>query len=801
MSRQPSGPYQSFGGLLRHYRESVGLSQEILAERAGLSPRGLVYLERGKHRPYPGTLIRLADALSLTPQDREVLTQALGRGGTSESPATRNVVQPPGDSQVLGQAATLSPGSLHNLPVSLSRFIGREHAQARVLELLATDRLVTLVGAGGVGKTRLALAVAESTLGRYADGVWLVELAALSDPGLVPEGVALALGVREQPGYSVLETLRNHCSGKCMLLVLDNCEHLVPACMALTSALLRAAPALSVLATSRQALGVAGERRYRVPSLSVPDPAHLPSHELAGSYEAVRLFIARAQERRDTFALTSRNARAVAEICARLDGLPLAIELAAARVSAMSVEMIAAHLHDCFRLLTTGSHDLPTRQRTLRATLDWSWGLLEARERSLLGRFSVFAGGWTLEAATAVCANDGLDYWAVLDGLDGLVNRSLAHMDENADGVVRYRLLETVRQHAGEQLIAAGKEATTRDNHLSYFLALAEQAVRAFRGPDLGTWLDRLELEHDNLRAALGWARARASGEEALQLAAALAPFWEFRGHIAEGRRWLDELLGAFQGSPRIRARALNAAGFLVMRAGDHRRALALYRESVALQRELDDMRGIAVALGNVASALVELCEFEEAGPVYAETLDLYRALGDQSGVATTFNNQAEAARGLGQYERAEALAQQSLALRREQGDLRGVAETTNNLALMASEQGRYERAAALFREGLLLSRDVGDMGRVLEAVDGLAWVAAAIGQPNWAARLGSAAEAERRRLGMPRPDSHRAYQDRAILVMREALGEEMLTAAWATGQHTSFGEAVALALKSDLAS
>ena len=798
-SRQSTGPYHAFGDLLRRYREAAGLSQEVLAERAGLSSRGLLYLERGKHRPYPSTLVRLAEALALAPEERESLAQAIRHTGIPATPGTHAAAQPPVESHTQGRAATTpSAAHLHNLPASLSSFIGREHAQARVLELLASNRLVTLVGTGGVGKTRLALAAAERALGGYADGVWLVELAALADPALVPSTVATVLGVREQPDRSALETLRDHCRGKGMLLVLDNCEHLLAACTTMAGALLRAAPALRILATSREALGVAGERSYRVPSLSVPDPAHLPAPDLAGSYEAVRLFVARAQERRDTFALTGRNARAVAEICARLDGLPLAIELAAARVSAMSVEMIAAHLHDRFRLLTTGSPDLPTRQQTLRATLDWSWDLLEARDRTLVSRFSVFAGGWTLEGAAAVCASPGMDYWAIVDGLDRLVNRSLAHMDENAEGAVRYRLLETVRQHAGEQLAEAGEEAMTRDNHLSYFLALAEQAVQAFRGPELGAWLDRLDLEHDNLRAALGWARGRATGEAALQLAAALAPFWEFRGHIAEGRHWLEEMLTALQGSPRTRARALNAAGILAMRAGDHRRALALYHESLALQRDLGDKRGIAIALGNVASAHVELCAYEDAGPRYAEALELYRALEDPSGVATMFNNQAEAARGLGQYERAEALAQESLTLRREQGDLRGVAETTNNLALLASAQSRYERAATLFKEGLRLSRDVGDLGKVLEAAEGMAWTAAALGRSHWAAQLGAAAETERRRLGMPRPDSHQASRDGAIHAMRAALGEETFTAAWAAGKDTSFNEAVARALDSE---
>ncbi|HZS86553.1 MAG TPA: tetratricopeptide repeat protein [Chloroflexota bacterium] len=807
MHQPPPGAQRTVGELIRRYRELAGLSQEALAERATMSPRGLLYLERGLRRPYPATLRRLADALGLTDQEREALMLAARQGAAAEPPTVRTEIDAPEPraaysttgtppDRPAAETAEAPPGGpRHNLPVSLSSFIGREQAQARVHDLLASHRLVTLVGAGGVGKTRLALAVAEGVVDAYPDGVWLVELAPLADPALLPGTVARTLGLREEPGRPPLEMLRDYCRGRSLVLLLDNCEHLLPACTALAGALLRAAPELRILATSREALGVAGERRYRVPPLSVPDPEHLPSPELAGSYEAVRLFVARAQERRDSFALTDGNARAVAEICARLDGLPLAIELAAARVSSMSVEMIAAHLHDRFRLLTTGSEDLPTRQRTLRAALDWSWDLLGARERTLLGRFSVFAGGWTLEAATGICGDRELDYWAVVDGLDTLVNRSLAHMDESPAGTVRYRLLESVRQHAAEQLAAAREEATTRDSHLSYFLSLAEQAVQAFRGAEMGPWLVRLEQEHDNLRAALSWAREREKGEEALQLAAALAPFWEFRGHIAEGRRRLEELLAAFQGSPGARARALNAAGFLTVRAGDCRAALALYEESLALRRALGDRLGMAVALNNLANAHIDLGEYAQAESAYGETLELFRAVGDQWGVATAVNNLSVAARELGQHERAEALAKESLALRRAQDDPRGVAEATNNLAVVALVQGRHEQAAALFKEGLLLSKDVGDVLRILEALEGLSWAAAPLGQPQRAARLGAAAGAERERLGLSLGTPDRTYRDRAILATRTALGEEAFAAAWAEGRDVTLSEAIALAL------
>ena len=749
MQNQPTGAHQALGNLLRRYREIAGLSQESLAERAGISPRGLLYLERGMRRPYPATLRRLADALSLTAQERDALTKAIRHTDAAAPSAADDTAVPHADHQVAGPAAAPSIGPSHNLPASLSSFIGREHTQARVHTLLVSHRLVTLVGAGGVGKTRLALAVAEGILDGYPDGVWLVELAPLADPMLVPGAAAQALRLHEEPGRPVLEALCGHCNGKRMLLVLDNCEHLLPACTALAGALLRAAPELRILATSREALGIAGERHYRVPSLSVPDPQHLPSPELAGSYEAVRLFVARAQERRDTFALSSTNARAVAEICARLDGIPLAIELAAARVSALGVEELASRLDDRFRLLTGGARDALPRQRTLRATLDWSYDLLTAQEQLVLDRLSVCAAGCTLAAAEVVCAGEGVEGVEVLDLLGALVGKSLVQAEERDGGEVRHGLLETVRQYGQQRLAASGRAGAVRDRHLAHFLALAEEAEPALKGADQATWLDRLEAEHDNLRAALGWAREAGATEVGLRLAGALWRFWLMRGHFHEGRTWLEGALAGAEGAaPNVRAEALQGAGVLAAEQGDYGRAAASFTGSLALRREMGDRRGSARTLSNLGIVAYEQGEYGRAAALHEEALALCRELGDKRGLALALGNLGLVVLEQGEYERAVALQEESLALDRELGDTHSIGVALCNLGWAVLEQGEYGRAAALFTESLALCRELGNTYGSATALSNLGLVALEQGEYGRATALHEEALTLCRKLG-----------------------------------------------------
>jgi predicted ATPase/DNA-binding XRE family transcriptional regulator len=560
----------SFGAVLRRYRLAAGLTQEALARRAGLGATTIAALERNRHAaPREETLELLANALALTPPDRAHFVAAAHAPTVGTGPA------------VAHPAATLTPDPAQPplLPPPTA-LIGRDAELAHLTQILQqpATRLLTLTGAGGVGKTSLALALAAGLAPHYADGVWLVELATLADPALVPAAVGAALGLRDDPGQSALATLTARLQGRRALLVLDNCEHLLDACAALLADLLRACADLRALATSRERLALAGERLYRVPSLASPDVQSLPPVERLAHYPAVQLFLARAQAQQPDFALTAHTAPAVASICARLDGIPLAIELAAACVAILPVEIIAQRLDDRFRLLSRGPRDALPRHQTLRALLDWSYGLLAAAAQALLAHLSVFAGGWTLETAeeveTAVHAGLSLggEIPAVLDLLERLIDASLVQaIDPSSPGESRrYRLLETVRQYAAGRLAERGEAQVVQRAHANHYLALAEDATSHLRGPEQRAWLARLDAEQDNLRAALTWTRDQDEIEPALRLAGALWSYWWTRGALAEGRGWLEPLLArAAMVSPAVRARALGGAGNLAWAQGD----------------------------------------------------------------------------------------------------------------------------------------------------------------------------------------------------------------------------------------
>src|SRR5579871_184846 len=534
----------------------------------------------------------------------------------------------------------------NNLPRQLSSFIGREKQIEEVKQLLLASPLVTLTGTGGSGKTRLALQVAAESLVEYSDGVWLVELAAVADPSLVVQTAAASLGLREAPGPPLLQTLLDYLNSRTLLLVLDNCEHLLQACAVLAHSILRSCPQLRLLVTSREALKVAGEQVYRVPSLSAPDPDQIPTEEkeiafIVSEYEAPRLFVERARLLKTDFTLTRQNASVVASVCHRLDGIPLAIELAAARVNVLSVEDINVRFKHRFRLLKGGSRTVLPRQQTLQATLDWSYELLSKQEQLLLARLSVFAGGWSLEAAEAVCSEEGIEAPDILDLLISLVEKSLSLAGER-EGKSRYRMLETIQDYGLQRLQESGQEKLWRTRHLQFFLMLAEEAEPKLTGAEQGEWLQRLQEEHDNLRAGLQWCQQDKQSQEAgLRLAVSLRWFWQVRGFVSEGRTHLNTILSqenASQPTP-TRVKALHSAGNLAVMQGDYAAARALYELSLSMSKELGDKLCIAASLGNLGNVTFAQSDYAAAHALFEESLTIQRELEDKPGIAASLGN------------------------------------------------------------------------------------------------------------------------------------------------------------------
>lgn len=698
---------EAFGALLRQYREMAGLQQERLAERAGLSAAAISNLERGVNQPRLETVTLLADALELHPDERAALLRA---------------ARPERKADVPAHVPPKANGTHHNLPVSPTALLGREQEVAEVqLRLREPDvRVLTLVGAGGVGKTRLALAAGSALLPTYPQGVWMVELAPIVDPALVPGAVAEVLTVRDDSDGPLTSVLVHSLADKTLLLLLDNCEHVLGACAELVSTLLRACPGVIILATSREGLGVSGEHLHRVPSLAVPATLYdLPLEQIARS-PAVQLFMARAQAQRPELALTEQAAPYVVEICRRLDGIPLAIELAAARSRSLPLGAIAERLDERFRLLTTGPRDAPQRHQTLRATMEWSWDLLSEREQASLARLSVFVGGWTVDAVEVA---DDAPRWETLDLLDGLINKSLVEMDETG-AEPRYRVLETVRQYGLERLGAIG-EVEAKSRHLAWCLELAQRAAPALTGRDQRAWAARLDTEHDNLRAALTWTVLEghdpASG---LLLASLLWRFWAMGGHLGEGRRWLSQALDAAPAaSPSIRVTALLGASYLAYRHGAYPQAEQFAAHSLTLARELEDGAAIARALNGAGLVAWSLGDYRRATSLLEESLMLKRAEGDVLGVAVAFLNLGNVAKSEGDYGRAKAMYEEALALQRQLDDDFTLAMTVSNLGIVAELLGEYDRAADLYRESLALRRGLGDDTGIAQSLGNLGMV------------------------------------------------------------------------------
>jgi predicted ATPase/DNA-binding SARP family transcriptional activator len=697
-------------------------------------------------RVYRRLVEALHEDLALEPEEE---TRALARALAAQLAAAPDV-------PVLATAP-------HNLPAPLTGFVGRRHALAELRALLRAEpvatvaeagdemavscRLLTLTGPGGVGKSRLALRLADELLdepGAYPDGVWLVELASVADPALVPKAVAQTLAIQEEATRPMAETLAVQLARKRLLLLLDNCEHLLDGCALLVGALLASCPGLRVLATSRAALGVGGERPWPVPALSLP-PAEGPAGRLLES-EAVRLFLDRARMQRPELGVDEGNAGALARICQQVAGLPLALELAAARAGVLSLEQIAERLGEGLRLLTGGPRTAPARQRTLRATLDWSHELLGAGEQVLLRRLSVFAGGCALEAAEAVCAGEGAE---VLDGLVGLVRHSLVQVEEGA----RYRLLETVRQYAHERLAVNGEVDVLGQRHAAYYLGVAEAAETELTGAKVAEWQARLEREHDNVRAALQWAWDHAEVEVGVRLVGALWRFWAHIGHLSEGRAWLErwlDRLGDDSPAPLApaRAKALHGAGFLAYDQGDYAQAEVYGTRCLTLRRGLGDTRGVAAVLTNLGEVARRRGDYARASALYEESLALERDCGDTNGVSIKLQNLGWIARTRGDYRRAAALLEESLRIKRGRGDSVGLAVALIDRAEVARATGDHVRAVRLSEESLALCRELGLRLFMADALTSLGTLATDRGDLSHAATLLEESLATHRVLG-----------------------------------------------------
>jgi predicted ATPase/class 3 adenylate cyclase len=616
----------------------------------------------------------------------------------------------------------------NNLPLHLTSFVGRQEEMAAARKLLDQSRLVTLVGPGGMGKTRLALQLATELLENYADGVWLIELAPISDAELIAPRLLMVLGLREQPGRPALQTLVDYLGSRQVMLVLDNSEHLVEATAGLVSALLNACPKLRMLVTSREALNVPGEAVWRVPSLSLPEPERvLPAAELA-QWPAVALFVDRGAAALPSFQLSENNATLVAQVCRRLDGIPLAIELAAARLKVLSVQQLADRLSDRFRVLAGGSRTALPRQQTLRAAIDWSHDLLDQREKVLLRRIAVFAGGFNLEAAEAVCGRDPLDTGEVLDLVSALVSKSLLTPEERG-GEPRYRALETIRDYAAERLREAGELAALERAHREWFLGQAERAETEFRSSEQFLWFDRLELELGNLRASFKSCLDNGESDSALRYAAALGLFWRARGHLTEGRDWFRRALSRREFSdPRVHAKALAWAGYLAIPQGAFEEAELLAEESLAIYRGLSDTWGIGFALQVLGSVALNQDDYARALDFAQRSLPYYKESGDWSGLGFSHLYLAMVARQKARYAEALSLLEEAVTLFRRVGDKRGIAIALRIMGGVEISQGHYAPATALLQESLELAREAKDKVDVYTIVHLLGRAARCVG-------------------------------------------------------------------------
>ena len=737
----------------------------------------------------------------------------------------------------------------HNLPAQMTSFIGREKEIGEIKQTINEYRLVTLTGSGGAGKTRLSLQVGTECLKQFSDGVWLAELAPVTDPTLIPQTLFSIFNLREDSHRSALEILIDHLRAKTLLLVLDNCEHLIDACAQISESLLHACSKLKILASSREALGIAGEVAYHVPSLNTPDLADLPTLPELEKVDSIRLFLERAATAKAGFALTQDNAASLAQICSRLDGIPLAIELAAARIKVLSPEQIALRLNDRFRLLTGGSRTALPRQQTLRAMIDWSYSLLTEQEKILFRRLAVFVGGWRLEAAESVCADveeGGILPHDILDLLTRLVDKSLVTTEE-VMGETRYHRLETIRQYSREKFFETDEVESMRNWHLNFFVRFTEQVDEYLKGPDQITWQSRMTEEQDNLRAALEWGLSR-NPDSALRIAGAANLFWTAGGYSAEGFRWTQKALEQVEKIPTpygvtteqrlvARAKALRGLTRLYLSLGDNANAKRVAEESVALYRQSQDRRGLAFALVILSYPLEFLSELSQAEAVLQESYSIARAEGDVYVICRSLNMWARAILNLhhdldlsqryieeslrlareaslrsqeaqaceimatiaiqrGDNNEARTQFKESVRIYEEIGATFNVILEKSNLAHLERKLGNYADALEYYRETIIAFRDIGQTGAVAHQLECFGFIAQAQDQNERALQLFAAANALREQRSTPMTPHEQSYFEAQLKGLREKMNEMQFDSAWSKGYAMTMEQAIALALE-----
>lgn len=812
----------SFGQCLKAYRKARDLTQEELAELVGCASESIRKMEANRQRPSKYLAGLIAAQLDLPPEEQKAFVHlARSRLGSLAQQEPSGPVQ----HTVIG------------LPSQLTSLVGRVEESAVVCGLLRGSevRLLTLTGPGGVGKTRLAMQVATQLVDHFPDGVYFIDLTAIDKPGLVTASIAQALRIQETGERQLMKHIRASLHNKHLLLVLDNFEHLLPAAPHIAD-LLEATPSLSVMVTSRAVLHLYGEYEFAVPPLSIPDLAHLPPSDQLARYDAVQIFIERAQAVKAGFAITEANANAIVEICARLDGLPLAIELAAAHSKLLSPQALLARLEDRFTLLSTSALNLPERHQTLHNTIDWSYNLLSETEQALFRRLGVFVGGFTLEAAEAVCGEPEAPSREILDGIASLLDKSLLQRSDDSNGESRFLILETIRTYTLEQLTGSEESEALYKRHLAFYLEMAKDARPKSVGLNCWAQLEHLETERGNLRAATQWALDQGLGDTVVQMCSALVHFWYIFGQPGEIHQWLETALD-MDLQPAVRARALGLMGYvqafmqidyrhaetyyeqalslwrelgdaknesdilcqmgtLMMERGEYARSRLLHEESLAIREKMGDQDGVIGIRESLGVVLMRLGELAGAQQIFQESLSWWQARGETLATAFVFNYLGATALYQGNYEQSRAMHEQALALWQAAGDTRGVSAALNALGPVALYQGQVEQAKAYLKQSLKLRWECQDYDGIAWNLERLAEVSFAQEQLDRGARLWGSAEGLRESINSPLFPVERSRYEKPFAEARARLGESAWALAHFAGRTMPIEQAVIAALE-----